>query len=312
MGKYHESTEAQAEAERPRTLNVLVYSLIVLAVCLSGIAAWQRYPKGPRSELGDMLEQKTNALLPNPDVIDSWTPVGGLPRGMMAAQTSCFVCTQCQSLAWTPAGSGNPACPFCGLAMVVRQPDQQGVDVSVVGGTAPCGATALITIQAGAKRPHADRGPCTNCHTVVGSRSPRLALTPAGAARSTPVWHAFSTRGVDRLETGTTPAITADAVKPTLIKQFGIEVCPAPGAGVKVTGVMGNSYASNAGLRPGDIILQCNRTKVRDVEQFQRLVSNSPPEADALIKIMRTGRTKDLLVMVGEGEMEGFTPIKTP
>jgi S1-C subfamily serine protease len=105
------------------------------------------------------------------------------------------------------------------------------------------------------------------------------------------------------------PAI-AEVIRPILIKKFGIEVRPAPGSGARVSGVMGNSYAANAGLRAGDIIIECNGTSVRGVDQFQRLVSMATPEADAQIRIMRGGRARDLLIMVGEGEMEGFTPIR--
>ena len=45
---------------------------------------------------------------------------------------------------------------------------------------------------------------------------------------------------------------------------------------------------------------------------FQQVVAGAAPEADAQITLMRNGRSKDLAVMVGEGEMEGFTPIKKP
>ncbi|MHC4662686.1 MAG: PDZ domain-containing protein [Planctomycetota bacterium] len=145
-----------------------------------------------------------------------------------------------------------------------------------------------ITIQADSVPPHGNRGTCTNCHTVVKSRSPSARLTPVGVAA---------------------PAISPNAVPPTLIKEFGIEVSSAGNAGVKVTGIMGNSYASKAGLRVGDIIIKCNRTKVHGVEQFQQQVSRAAPEADAQITVLRNSRTRDLAIMVGEGEMEGFTPI---
>jgi S1-C subfamily serine protease len=108
------------------------------------------------------------------------------------------------------------------------------------------------------------------------------------------------------------PPITADAVKPILIKEFGIEVCPAVGEGAKVTGVMGNSYAAKAGLVAGDIIVECNGKKVGDAEGLAKLVSAAAPEAEAQLKVMRSGRLQKAAVMVGEGEMEGFTPIQKP
>jgi S1-C subfamily serine protease len=101
------------------------------------------------------------------------------------------------------------------------------------------------------------------------------------------------------------------AVKPTLIREFGIEVIAVPG-GVKVTGVMGNSYASRAGVTAGDIVIECNGAKMRDLIRFQQTVGSLAPESNAQIKVLRNGRTRDLSIMVGEGEMDGFAPIRKP
>ncbi len=279
-----------------RALNALVYCIAVLAAFLIAVAAWMRYSRrrrpGESSEPGDAIERRIEAFKSNLGLSDGWIRTGiplqgGLPR-------SRFVCPQCQSSCWTYPGRGRPACPFCGRVMA-----RQGLKVSLAGGT----PALPIMIRADAAPPHGDRGVCSICHTVVGPGSLPPALYPVGLARSAPkaLW-----RGV------AAPAIAPDAVRPTLIKIFGIEICPAPGAGVEVTGVMGNSYASNAGLRAGDIIIECNGAKVRGVGQFQQLVSRAAPESDASIKVLRNGRTRDLLVMVGEGEMEGFTPIRRP
>ncbi len=293
------------------SLNVLVYGLIVVAVLLSGIAVWQRYSQGPRSELGDALEQRIGALMPNLGLIESWTPAGGLPEDPAGAPMRWFVCPQGASLCWTYARGSAPACPFCGLAMVQRGVDQQGMNLSPVAVAGVAGTALPIPIQAGAVRPHGDRGACTNCHTVVRSRAASPGGIVAGAAQGRPVWNGFSTRRVHRLRTGATPAIASGAVKPTLIREFGTEVIGVPG-GVKVTGVMGNSFASRAGTTAGDIIIGCNGAKVRDVGQFQQAVSAMVPESNAKIIVLRNGRTRDLSIMVGEGEMEGFMPIQRP
>ncbi len=282
-----------------RGLNVLICGLIVLAVALSGLAGWKRYAPGQRSATGDSAEQQFANALAGAGIPESWVSVGGLPQA--TRQRRCFVCPQCQSSCWTQAGGGCPACPFCSLAMVPQGGVRQGTQMALVGGTAAASITAPIPITADATRPHGARGPCTNCHALVRSGAPSLAQVAGGAAPGTPntLWQGVAA-----------PAIAADAVKPTLIKELGLEVCPNQGAGVKVAGVMGNSYASNAGLRTGDSIITCNGVQVRDVEQFQQLIGQAPPEADARLKILRNGRTKDLAVMVGEGEMEGFTPIQ--
>ncbi len=295
--------EKEKRHDGRRALNGLVYCLIVLAAFLAAIAAWMRYPQGRRPggssvEPGDAIERQVEAFMPNLGFAEGWTQAGGLPQYTPTAPMCRFVCPQCGSCCWMRPGRGSPACPFCGHVMA-----RQGPGISLAG-RAPAGGTASpIPIQRDAIRPHGDRGVCTNCHTVVSFGVPQQVFTLAGAAQGElkALWRGAAA-----------PAITPNAVRPTLIKEFGMEVCPARGAAVKVTGVMGNSHALNAGLRAGDIVIECNGARVRGVEQFQQLASRATPEADARIKILRDGRTRDLLIMVGEGEMEGFTAIQRP
>ena len=120
------------------SLNVLVYSLIVVAVLLSGIAVWQRYPQGLQTEAGDALEQRIGALMPNLGLIENWAPVGGLPQGLAATPYCGFVCPQCKSSVWTQARRVSSLCPFCSVTMARMGPDQQalgrqGARVSLVG-----------------------------------------------------------------------------------------------------------------------------------------------------------------------------------
>lgn len=206
------------------------------------------------------------------------------------------ICTNCHTVAVSDKGIS--------ITLVAGTPaGRVGVRPWPGAGGAVASAALPIAIRPGANRPHPDRGVCTNCHTITRS-APPAGLTPAAAqplvaaAPAKPIWRVVPA-----------PAIPGDAVKPVLIKEFGIEICVAPGSGAKVSGVMGNSFASNAGLRAGDILIGFNNTRVRSVEQFQKLVSLAAPETDAQIKIMRAGRTLDLLIMVGEGDMDGFLPI---
>jgi len=163
------------------------------------------------------------------------------------------------------------------------------------------GLGPVPTIQANAVAPHPERGACANCHIVA-----RLSAAAATLAATAPNSPAAQWQGP------AAPPIAADAVKPLLIKPFGVEVCPAPGGGAKVTGVMGSSFASKAGLVAGDIVIECNGKKVTDAEGLAQLILKAPAEAEAQLKIMRNDRVKKVAVMVGEGEMEGFTPIQRP
>ncbi|MBF0494547.1 MAG: PDZ domain-containing protein [Candidatus Omnitrophica bacterium] len=108
------------------------------------------------------------------------------------------------------------------------------------------------------------------------------------------------------------PPIYAGQEKPTLVKQFGCEVIEIIGGKLKITGVMGASWADKAGLKAGDILLTFADKKIESLKDFTARVTTVPPEKDYKVTFMRGSRVKKCLVTVGEGEMEGFTPIAQP
>jgi len=108
------------------------------------------------------------------------------------------------------------------------------------------------------------------------------------------------------------PIITDGQAPPTLIKQMGMEVIEITEGKVKITGVMGKSWADKAGLQAGDIILAFNKKSIESLKQFQMLVVKAPPEKPYRMDFLRGARKKHCLITVGEGEMEGFTPIPPP
>ncbi|MBF0477910.1 MAG: PDZ domain-containing protein [Candidatus Omnitrophica bacterium] len=105
------------------------------------------------------------------------------------------------------------------------------------------------------------------------------------------------------------PAIGAGQDAPVLIKIMGVEAIQVGGGKVKITGVMGSSWAEKAQLKTGDILLTFNTKEITSLEQFQTLLTKAPPEKDAKITYMRGARKKKGIIFIGEGEMEGFTPI---
>jgi len=106
------------------------------------------------------------------------------------------------------------------------------------------------------------------------------------------------------------PPIAPGANAPVLVKEIGAEVMPVGGGKVKITGVMGNSWADKAGLKQGDILLSFNTKRITGLKQFQGLLAQAAPEKNYKVTFLRGARTKKCVVTVGEGEMEGFTPIK--
>jgi len=88
-----------------------------------------------------------------------------------------------------------------------------------------------------------------------------------------------------------------DPNKPVLIKKFGVEVEPVTGGTVKITGVMGNSWAEKAGLKVGDILLSFDAKEI------------TAPEMNFKVVYYRNGRKLKCQITLGEGEMDGFLPI---
>ncbi|MFC1587681.1 PDZ domain-containing protein [Planctomycetota bacterium] len=315
-----------------KSRNIFIFSLFMLAVFLSSLAVWIRYSqKQTTLPCGVVDPNNTNFPVGVSSPV-ACTQIGGFVQNPMQSPTSCFTCPQCLSSCWTHPRVAFPICPFCAVPMVPAGINEPGPNFSLaVGtgnatlpGTTTTGTILPIPIQADAVRPHGNRGICTNCHTIVNHNAPVL-MRPHGNRGQCSGCHTIVRANdptLGQMPVGTSiqsktawqgvaaPAITTDAVKPTLIKEFGIEVCPAGGTGVKVAGVMGNSYASSAKLLSDDIIIECNGAKVLNVKGLQEQVAKAAPEANAKIKIMRNGWTKDISIMVGEGEMEGFTPIK--
>ena len=64
--------------------------------------------------------------------------------------------------------------------------------------------------------------------------------------------------------------------------------------GVVITGLKRGSFASNLGLRPGDIIARVNGTEVKTVAQLRELVSGQPEEWELTIE--RDGKVKTVTV----------------
>jgi serine protease Do len=75
--------------------------------------------------------------------------------------------------------------------------------------------------------------------------------------------------------------------------------------GVEVTRVSENSAAAEAGLLKGDIILEFSGQPVQGVEQFMRLVRETPVGRSVSLKISRDGKVQTLTAKMGACEKCG-------
>ena len=160
------------------------------------------------------------------------------------------------------------------------------------------------TIRFGASRPHADRGPCTNCHTVVtGGGNPlpmissssqmphafrgvcgnchRVSLSnaPMGNPVAGPV---TAVPGVP----GTQPApINAPTITPAPINEAewrGLEVRPGT-QGVTVGAADG--AAALAGVQPQDVVVSINGAPIATMADFVAMTNNGAlPRGTAIVR----------------------------
>jgi len=83
-------------------------------------------------------------------------------------------------------------------------------------------------------------------------------------------------------------------------------------AGVEVTRVEPESPAEKAGLKAGDAILQYNGERVEGMEQFSRLVRETPVGRDVKMEIVRKGAPQTVMVKVGARRTLPVFPMAPP
>jgi serine protease Do len=69
--------------------------------------------------------------------------------------------------------------------------------------------------------------------------------------------------------------------------------------GVEITRVEENSPAEKAGVKAGDVVLEYNGQRVEGMEQFGRMVRETPPGREVKLTISRNGVTQTLMTALG-------------
>jgi serine protease Do len=75
-------------------------------------------------------------------------------------------------------------------------------------------------------------------------------------------------------------------------------------SGALVAAVQQGTPASEAGLKPGDLIVEYNGKKVIDHRQLRLMVSQTPPKTKAQFKLLRNGKEKTVSVELAELPVE--------
>jgi serine protease Do len=85
-------------------------------------------------------------------------------------------------------------------------------------------------------------------------------------------------------------------VTPELADSFGLKEA----YGVLVSQVEDGSGADNAGLRSGDIILELNGKKIKDIGKFRNSVASNPPGSELDLTVFRDGKKEKITAVTGE------------
>lgn len=69
--------------------------------------------------------------------------------------------------------------------------------------------------------------------------------------------------------------------------------------GVEISRVEENSPAEKAGVKPGDVVLEYNGQRVEGMEQFGRMVRETPPGREVKLTVSRNGAVQTLTAVLG-------------
>jgi serine protease Do len=79
--------------------------------------------------------------------------------------------------------------------------------------------------------------------------------------------------------------------------------------GVEITRVEDSSPAEKAGLKSGDVVLEYNGQRVEGMEQFGRLVRETPPGREAKLLISRNGATQTVVATLQTRKLKNLTAV---
>ncbi|HKQ32496.1 MAG TPA: PDZ domain-containing protein, partial [Thermodesulfobacteriota bacterium] len=71
--------------------------------------------------------------------------------------------------------------------------------------------------------------------------------------------------------------------------------------GVIITDVVDGSPAEDAGLRPGDVIIEIDKNKISNLDQYSSAISNAKPGSTVLVLVKRGDNTVYSALRIGGG-----------
>jgi serine protease Do len=97
--------------------------------------------------------------------------------------------------------------------------------------------------------------------------------------------------------------VDADRVKALKLKEE---------AGVEILHVEDGSPAEKAGIKAGDVILEFNGQKIEGIEQFSRMVRETPAGRDVKLGVVRGGSNQTIVAKIAARQAQGMPAIQIP
>jgi hypothetical protein len=262
------------DAAKPRELPRLVVVLVVIATGAATVwAATKMGPLGPYTSW-DRAQQAVQQV---------WTPRGQAPQAQLTP-------IQPQALEqFSGAAPQQPSVPApqptVNQSLAAAPTSDPLFPLADDSAARTVGLPGVPTIIWGTPRPHRDRGPCVNCHTVAtgnGQRVPTIFSFSAMPHEYRGVCnncHQISVAGFGgNLVAGIRTAEPADAQLQMQVQGAanegewrGMEVSAAS-QGVVITKADG--AAARAGVQPGDVVDSINGVAVRSMTDFIQVTLN--------------------------------------
>src|SRR5215472_10919708 len=117
-----------------------------------------------------------------------------------------------------------------------------------------------------------------------------MAVPPAYSQVTRSRTYAVQTAGTSYLGIGVME-VTSDRARTLNLKDV---------RGAEVSRLEENGPAAKAGVREGDVVLEYSGSPVEGVEQFVRMVRETPPGRTVKLTVWRNGAAQSLMVTVGE------------
>ena len=92
-------------------------------------------------------------------------------------------------------------------------------------------------------------------------------------------------------------------ITPDLAENFGVK----EKEGTLIAGVIRGGPADKAGVKPGDILIQVNDTKVTDKVAMMNLIAQLPPDKKAKLTFLRKGKPVTMDVLIGSRQLPQST-----